>query len=148
MGCYFQDVNYFCEKIHHSCLIDFFLNLSLCILFYRMWYNLVGRLRLQITFFRSDFTRSQLPRRTKYKCRFFLLNSRSRFVLRISFKCNSPCKIFHMSAQLRFISFALDWNISPSFFRQMTKPLTEEVAQRCFVKKVFLEILQNSQENT
>ena len=28
------------------------------------------------------------------------------------------------------------------------KKLTEAVAQRCSVKKVFLEILQNSQENT
>ena len=44
-----------------------------------------------------------------------------------------------------FVGYEL---LDPSDKTEQTKLVIEAVAQRCFVKKVFLEISPNSQENT
>ena len=56
--------------------------------------------------------------------------------------------ISNLSAKLTALTYT-DWNCSSAFsFMFLIRRCAEAVAQRCSVKKVFLEISQNSQENT
>ena len=55
----------------------------------------------------------------------------------------APC-----SCLLKSLKMQLPLKMGNSIIKTQTKDTTEAVVQRCSVKKVFLKISQNSQENT